>query len=140
MLHSMPDVVRGKMSIIHFVKTKWYLLLLFVLGCSLIGALKGASIESKRKVGITEQDVMIRTRIDSGEQIDAPVFVGQIALAAEQNEFYSYKLALIGAGIGIPAGILALMLYRWIYYSKAGESVIRWLKPRDEEEDLFIHF
>ena len=128
------------MSIPRFLRSKWYLLLLFVLGCSLIGALKGASIESKRKVGITEQDIAIRARIDSGEAIDAPVFIGQIALAAEQNEFYSYRLALVGAGIGLPTGILILILYRSIYYTGAWGMVIRRLSPGEDEEELFIHW
>ncbi len=121
-----------------FIKKKWYLLLFFVVGCSLIGALKGASIESKRTVGITERDREIRERIDAGEDIDAPIFIGQIPLASEQNEFLCYKTALTGAGIGVVVGLIMLAVYYGISRTSVYQYVKRLIGPRDNESRLFI--
>ena len=123
-----------------FCKMKWYLFFLMILGCALVGCLKGASIESWRKVGITDRDMDIMNRIEAGEDIAAPVFIGKIPLADEQNEFYSCKTAMIGALIGVPAGIVAMFVYYLFYDSFLWRLVRRKVAPKEDETELFLHF
>ena len=114
-----------------------------LLVCATYGSIRGAYKEHERTIWITPEDVNIRESIDNGRVSgdDIPKFIGYIGIAEEQNEFYSFKLSLVCAVLGIIPAFIAMFLYYKIYDRNALKCIRTELRRNNIEEDGFIvHF
>lgn len=101
-------------------KKKIYLGILIVLGCAMLGSVLGARKESTEPLpGITDAesavaytandttkytaDITAESTTDmlSEKAADAPVLLGEIALASTQNKWYNFRYAAVFAIIGV---------------------------------------
>lgn len=131
-----------KKNYIQFLKAKIYILIFIIAFFSLAGSLKGAAIESKRKIGVTQSDIQVMNTIKENEELsnEYPVFIGTLALAYEQNEFFSYRAALVCAAVGFFIGLGILALYRLLYYTVFWQAFLAMIKKCDDENTLFMNY
>jgi hypothetical protein len=81
-----------------------------VSGCAAVMSAKGAAVESKMSVGITENDINAIKNAKNGTL----ELTGVLPIAAEQNMWLSFRYALIGGAVGICIGFLIIGIYhKW---------------------------
>ena len=120
-------------KIIAFVKNRLFIVLFIAIAISAAFGLKGAAVESKQKVGITARDIEI-----SESEIPHPELIGILPMAAEQNQFLSFKYAIIGFAVGIVVSMVYLLLIYRLYDTKLVKILHRVLLINNPEQNLFI--
>jgi hypothetical protein len=91
-----------------------------VSGCAAVMSAKGAAVESKMSVGITENDINAIKNAKNGTL----ALTGVLPIAAEQNMWLSFKYALAGGMVGIFLAICLLQLVKRIIIYKMNNNVI----------------
>lgn len=125
---------------IAFAKHKWYFVIFLLMLCATYGSIRGAYKENNRTIWITTDDVKTQELIENGSKItdDVPAFIGYIGIANEQNEFYSFKLAIICMVLGIIPTLLTIYIYYKIYNTKVIICLRKFFTCKDYENMMII--
>lgn len=125
------------MKYFHFLKRKLYLGILIILGCATFGSVLGARKESKEPLNdIIQKDTIILQQNPE----NAPILIGILPLAANQNNWYNFKYALFFSGIGVILYCLLMAIYMSLYNLRLFVRIRNRFKGTDKQDDLFIHF
>ena len=120
-------------KIFTFVKNRLFIVLFLVIAIGAVFGVKGAAVESKQKVGITIRDIEV-----SESEVPHPELIGIFPMAAEQNQFLSFKYAIVGFAVGIIASMVYLLLIYKFYDTKLVKLLHRVLLINNKEQNLFI--
>lgn len=121
------------MTYISLLKEKVYLGVIIIFICALLGSVLGARKESKEPLnGIIQSD------IDKMQQINEPIMIGQLPLAANQNNWYNFQYAVLCAGIGCLLYLICIAIYLPLYEMAFFVWIRTFFKQKDGEGNLFI--
>lgn len=118
-----------------FLKGKIYLGILIVLGMAMLGSVLGARKESLEPLaGITQEDMKI-----AGEAGRVPDLIGILPLAAEQNQWYNFKIAFIFGMVGAVIYCILMAIYMRLYGSHIFRVIRNFFGGEDGRDDLFFN-
>lgn len=120
-------------KIFTFVKSRLFIVIFIAIVISAIFGVKGAAVESKQEVGITTHDIEI-----SESEMPHPELIGIFPMAAEQNQFLSFKYAIVGFAVGIIVSMVYLLLAYKLYDSKIVKLMHKVLLINNQENNLFL--
>ena len=116
-----------------FVKNRLFITLFIVIAIGTVFGVKGAAVESKQKVGITTRDIEL-----SESEIPHPELIGIFPMAAEQNQFLSFRYVMVGFAVGVFVSMVYLLLIYKFYETK----LVKWLHSvlliNNQEQNLFL--